>query len=116
MAAKVVPNPLASDRAEAFALTPVSRETEARLERFVDLRPPGKKPPPPVPPRLDPKALAPPRRGFASAARPCPRCTPLGRSRIGRRISGFGSCLCIGREARSLDPPGRKQQPEGCFP
>jgi len=37
MAAKVVPNPLASDRAEAFALTPVSRETEERLERFVDL-------------------------------------------------------------------------------
>jgi len=37
MAAKVVPNPLASDRAEAFALTPVSRETEERLERFADL-------------------------------------------------------------------------------
>lgn len=37
MAAKVVPNPLASDRAEAFALTPVSRETEERLERFVEL-------------------------------------------------------------------------------
>jgi 16S rRNA (guanine527-N7)-methyltransferase len=37
MAAKVVPNPLASDRAEAFALTPVSRETEERLERFVRL-------------------------------------------------------------------------------
>jgi len=37
MAAKVVPSPLASDRAEAFALTPVSRETVERLERFVDL-------------------------------------------------------------------------------
>ena len=37
MTAKVVPSPLAADRAEAFALTPVSRETEARLERFVDL-------------------------------------------------------------------------------
>src|SRR5215475_8767426 len=37
MAAKVVPSPLATDRAEAFALTPVSRETEERLERFVDL-------------------------------------------------------------------------------
>src|SRR5215470_3088320 len=37
MAAKVVPIPLASDRAEAFALTPVSRETEERLERFVEL-------------------------------------------------------------------------------
>ena len=37
MAAKVVPNPLASDRAEAFALTPVSRETEERLALFVDL-------------------------------------------------------------------------------
>jgi 16S rRNA (guanine527-N7)-methyltransferase len=37
MTAKVVPSPLATDRAEAFALTPVSRETEERLERFVDL-------------------------------------------------------------------------------
>jgi 16S rRNA (guanine527-N7)-methyltransferase len=37
MAAKVVPNPLASDRTEAFALTPVSRETEERLDRFVNL-------------------------------------------------------------------------------
>jgi len=37
MAAKVVPSPLESDRAEAFALTPVSRETEGRLDRFVDL-------------------------------------------------------------------------------
>jgi 16S rRNA (guanine527-N7)-methyltransferase len=37
MAAKVVPSPLPSDRAEAFALTPVSRETEERLGRFVDL-------------------------------------------------------------------------------
>jgi 16S rRNA (guanine527-N7)-methyltransferase len=37
MAAKVVPSPLPSDRAEALALTPVSRETEERLGRFVDL-------------------------------------------------------------------------------
>jgi 16S rRNA (guanine527-N7)-methyltransferase len=37
MAAKVVPSPLPSDRAEAFALTPVSRETEERLGRFVEL-------------------------------------------------------------------------------
>ena len=37
MTAKVVPSPLAADRAEALALTPVSRETEERLERFVDL-------------------------------------------------------------------------------
>jgi 16S rRNA (guanine527-N7)-methyltransferase len=37
MAAKVVPSPLPSDRAAAFALTPVSRETEERLGRFVDL-------------------------------------------------------------------------------
>lgn len=37
MAAKVVPSPLASDRSEAFALTPVSRETAERLGRFVDL-------------------------------------------------------------------------------
>ena len=36
-AAKVVPIPLAADRAEALALTPVSRETEERLERFVEL-------------------------------------------------------------------------------
>src|SRR5499433_2574017 len=37
MTAKVVPAPLPSDRIEALALTPVSRETEERLERFVDL-------------------------------------------------------------------------------
>src|SRR5215475_5432958 len=37
MTAKVVPSPLAADRAQAFALTPVSRETEGRLDRFVDL-------------------------------------------------------------------------------
>src|SRR5215467_2232729 len=37
MTAKVVPSPLAADRAEALALTPVSRETEERLDRFVDL-------------------------------------------------------------------------------
>jgi len=31
------PSILASDKAEALALTPVSRETEARLDRYVDL-------------------------------------------------------------------------------
>jgi 16S rRNA (guanine527-N7)-methyltransferase len=36
--AKAVPAPiLASDKAAALALTPVSRETEARLDRYVDL-------------------------------------------------------------------------------
>jgi 16S rRNA (guanine527-N7)-methyltransferase len=35
--AKAVPSPQASDRAKAFGLTPVSRETEERLDRFVDL-------------------------------------------------------------------------------
>ena len=35
--AKAVPNPLAADRAKAFGLTPVSRETEERLDRFVEL-------------------------------------------------------------------------------
>ena len=37
MAGKVVPNPLAADRAKAFGLTPVSRETAERLDRFVAL-------------------------------------------------------------------------------
>jgi 16S rRNA (guanine527-N7)-methyltransferase len=37
MTAKVVPAPLASDRTEALALTPVSRETEQRLAGFIDL-------------------------------------------------------------------------------
>jgi 16S rRNA (guanine527-N7)-methyltransferase len=37
MPAKAVPTPLASDRTEALALTPVSRETEERLAGFVDL-------------------------------------------------------------------------------
>jgi 16S rRNA (guanine527-N7)-methyltransferase len=37
MTAKVVPSPLGADRVEALALTPVSRETEERLDRFVDL-------------------------------------------------------------------------------
>jgi 16S rRNA (guanine527-N7)-methyltransferase len=32
-----VPNPLAADRAKAFELTPVSRETEERLDRFIAL-------------------------------------------------------------------------------
>jgi 16S rRNA (guanine527-N7)-methyltransferase len=32
-----VPSPQAADRAKAFELTPVSRETEARLDRFVEL-------------------------------------------------------------------------------
>src|SRR6476620_8826345 len=32
-----VPSPQAADRAEAFELTPVSRETEERLDRFVEL-------------------------------------------------------------------------------
>jgi len=36
-AAKAASIPLASDRAEALALTPVSRETAERLDRFVDL-------------------------------------------------------------------------------
>jgi 16S rRNA (guanine527-N7)-methyltransferase len=34
---KAVPSPQAADRAKAFGLTPVSRETEERLDRFVDL-------------------------------------------------------------------------------
>jgi 16S rRNA (guanine527-N7)-methyltransferase len=34
---KAVPSPQAADRAKAFELTPVSRETEGRLDRFVDL-------------------------------------------------------------------------------
>lgn len=37
MTARAAPVPQASDRAKAFALTPVSRETEKRLERFVEL-------------------------------------------------------------------------------
>jgi 16S rRNA (guanine527-N7)-methyltransferase len=37
MTARVVLAPLASDRTEALALTPVSRETEERLAGFVDL-------------------------------------------------------------------------------
>src|SRR5215475_5904261 len=37
MAGKAVPSPLAADRAKAFGLTPVSRETEERLDRFVEL-------------------------------------------------------------------------------
>lgn len=37
MTARAAPVPQASDRAKAFALTPVSRETEERLERFVEL-------------------------------------------------------------------------------
>jgi 16S rRNA (guanine527-N7)-methyltransferase len=37
MTVKAVPNPQAADRAEALRLTPVSRETEARLDRFVEL-------------------------------------------------------------------------------
>src|SRR5215831_2017271 len=32
-----VPSPLAADRTKAFGLTPVSRETEERLDRFVEL-------------------------------------------------------------------------------
>src|SRR6185436_10476594 len=32
-----VPSPQAADRAKAFELTPVSRETEERLDRFVEL-------------------------------------------------------------------------------
>jgi 16S rRNA (guanine527-N7)-methyltransferase len=35
--AKAVPSPQAADRAKAFGLTPVSRETEERLDRFVEL-------------------------------------------------------------------------------
>src|SRR6266545_2781657 len=34
---KAVPSPQAADRAKAFELTPVSRETEERLDRFIDL-------------------------------------------------------------------------------
>ena len=37
VAAKPVPSPQAADRAKAFGLTPVSRETEERLDRFVEL-------------------------------------------------------------------------------
>src|SRR5215510_411713 len=37
MTGKVVPSPQAADRAKAFGLTPVSRETEERLDRFIDL-------------------------------------------------------------------------------
>jgi 16S rRNA (guanine527-N7)-methyltransferase len=37
MTGKAVPNPQAADRAKAFELTPVSRETQERLDRFVEL-------------------------------------------------------------------------------
>ncbi len=37
MTRAVAASPLAADKAAALALTPVSRETEGRLERFVDL-------------------------------------------------------------------------------
>src|SRR3954454_20419410 len=37
MTRAVAASPLAADKAAALALTPISRETEARLERFVDL-------------------------------------------------------------------------------
>jgi 16S rRNA (guanine527-N7)-methyltransferase len=35
--AQAVPSPQAADRAKAFGLTPVSRETEERLDRFIEL-------------------------------------------------------------------------------
>jgi 16S rRNA (guanine527-N7)-methyltransferase len=37
MTVKAVPSPQAADRAKAFELIPVSRETAERLDRFVDL-------------------------------------------------------------------------------
>lgn len=37
MTVKAVPSPQAADRAKAFDLTPASRETQERLDRFVDL-------------------------------------------------------------------------------
>ena len=102
-----------ADKAAALALTPVSRETEARLDRYVELLvavagqdQSGR--------AIDPPAsLDPARRRFAAAAGPRAGGQDLGRSRQRRRLSRRGAGLRAGRDAGRHGPSGRAQRQEG---
>ena len=106
----------AEDRERALALTPVSREIAARLDRFVDMllrvaaaHQPGRA-------VHDPDALDAAHRRFAAAARPGAERQNLGRSRLRRRLSRARARLRAGRRARGDGPSGRKQRQKSRIP
>ena len=106
----------ASDKAAALALTPVSRETEARLDRYVALArgvagqdQSGR--------ALDAsESLDPAHRRFAPASRSGSVGESLGRPRQRRRLSRRGAGLRTGGDAGRDGPSGRAQRQEGRLP
>ena len=79
---------LPADKAAALTLTPVSRETEVRLDRYVDLLLQWQAKTNLVAPSTLPKSVDPAYRGFTAAFDARAVSQGLGRSRQRRRFSG----------------------------
>ncbi len=92
---------LAADRAHALEITPVSRETAARLDRFVALLLEWQRHTNLIASieRTDP--VDPAYRGFAAAPRSCARREDLGRSRLGGGLSPGSSSPAPWRRLRA---------------
>ena len=107
---------LRSDKAAALALTPVSRETEARLDRYVDLLLEWQAKTNLVAPSTLPNLWT---RHIADSLQLltlAPVGQDLGRSRQRRRLSRRGAGLRAGGDAGRHGPPGRAQRQEGGVP
>src|SRR3982074_2373450 len=93
-AAKQTASPISAfDKAAALALTPVSRETEARLDRYVDLLLQWQAKTKIVAPSNLPNLWTPHHCGFTAAVNDRAGSQDLGRSRQWRRLSGGGAGL-----------------------
>ncbi len=109
------PAELAQDRARALALTPVSRETAARLDRFVALLLDWQRRVNLIAPSTEPALWT---RHIADSLQLlalAPASASLGRPRLRRRLPGAVDRLRAGGNARSARPPGREQHQESCL-
>ncbi len=108
-----MPPGLAEDRARALALTPVSRETAACLDQFVDLLLAWQRRMNLVASSTLQDAVDPPCRQLAAACCAGAGGTDLGRSGFGCRISRSGRCLCARGNPGNTRSSGGEQRKEG---
>ena len=107
---------LEADRARALALTPVSRETSERLDRFVELLLTWQRTTNLIAPSTIPHLWT---RHIADSLQLlelAPGCADLDRSRIGRRLSRPRHRLRAGGQPGADGPSGREQRQEGRIP